>query len=251
MTKVFILGSADPEMEEIERVVREQGHEVRYATAGFNRVRAETAYDAAHLSASIPPGSKLIFVECAVFGLPRTTVVDHHRPGDPGYNRPPHEYLSGSSLGQVLQLLELEPTELQRIIAAADHCPTQAYKGLCPGVEVAALAEWRTSSRALRRGISNQEMESAIKLAESTLLDAERISFCNESIAWVGDRKGEICEASARYGIPFMYSEPTRDGRVKMGIMGASPLVIDSWMRQCNLNQVYGDPARGYAGGYC
>lgn len=254
MTMVFVLGAADPEMEEIERVLRENGYEVRYACHRWAhstpRVRADNAYSATDLDAPIPRGAQLVFVECEVIGLPRVHVVDHHRPGDPGYNQPPSEYLYSSSLGQVLQLLGLTPTPQQRVIAAADHCPTQAYQGQCPGVNPQELAYWRTLSRAARRGVTAEEMDKAILEAAEMLRNAERIDFCGETIAWMSDRKGEITEASARHGIPFMYMEPMPDGRVKMGIMGAQPHVIEAWMNECGLNQVYGDPARGYAGGY-
>lgn len=250
MTKVFVLGAADPEMEEIERVLRANGYEVRFARHGQQRVRADNAYGADNLDAGLPMNADLVFVECQVMGLPRHAEVDHHRPGDPGYGRAPDQYLAASSLGQVLQLLELVPTAQQRIIAAADHCPTQAYRGLCPGVDPAELAQWRTASRAARRGVTLDEMEKGIELAAEVLRTAECIEFCGQSIAWVGDRGGEICEASARHGIPFMYMENIPDGRVKMGLMGADPEVIATWMRDCSLKQVYGDPARGYAGGY-
>lgn len=247
---VFVLGAPDPEMEEIERVVRAQGHEVRYACYGGGRVRPENAYRAVDVDAPIPAGLPLVFVECEVAGLKYDTLVDHHRPGDPGYNGLPQDYLKSSSLGQVLSLLGLEPTPEQRIIAAADHCPTQAYRGECPGVDPLELARWRTHSRAVRRGISPQEMERAIEEAREVLLQAEKIEFAGQSIAWVGDRKGEIPEASARYGVPFMYAE-NKGARKKLGIMGAAPEVIARWMRECGLQDVYGDPIRGYAGGYC
>jgi hypothetical protein len=42
---------------------------------------------------------------------------------------PPERYLEGSSLGQVLRLVEREPSETQRLLAAADHCLTAAYQG--------------------------------------------------------------------------------------------------------------------------
>ena len=250
MTKVFVLGAADPEMEEIERVARENGHEVRYATQRGWRVRAETAYQADNLSSALPPQAHVIFVECAVWGLTPHDIVDHHQPGDPGYGKPPAEYLYSSSLGQALRIMGQEPTAKQRIIAAADHCPTQAYRGECPGVDPLDLADWRTSSRALRRGVSNTEMELAIEKARESLLAAEQVDFGNGPIAWVAERGGEIPEASARYGIPFMYAEPMKDGRTKMGIKGAKPSMIAAWMRDCGLARVYGDPVRGYAGGY-
>src|SRR5690606_16260759 len=33
-------------------------------------------------------------------------VIDHHRPGDPGYGKPPAEFFSASSIGQVLKHLQ-------------------------------------------------------------------------------------------------------------------------------------------------
>ncbi len=247
---VFVLGATDPEMEEIERVAREAGHEVRYATQRGWRVRAETAYNADSVNAPLPPVREVVFVECRVQGLACHHVVDHHQPGDPGYGKPPAEYLYSSSLGQVLKLLNIEPTPQQRVIAAADHCPTQAYRGECPGVSPDDLAQWRTASRAVRRGIEPSAMEVAIEQARDSLIRAERIDFCGEQIAWVQERGGEIPEASARYGIPFMYAETLKDGRTKFGIMGAAPRIIAAWMAECGLKQVYGDPVRGYAGGY-
>lgn len=251
MTKVFVLGAADPEMEEIERVVRECGHEVRYATQRERRVRADNANYADGVNEVLPYPREVIFVECRVMGLPLDHVVDHHQPGDPGYGGQAADYLQSSSLGQVLAYLGLEATPLQRIIAAADHCPTQAYRGECPGVLPRELARWRTQSRAARRGCTEEEMEFAILQARGLLESAELIDFCGRKIAWMADRQGEISEASARFSIPFMYQEPMKNGRTKLGIMGAEPEVIASWMKECGLKQVYGDPVRGYAGGYC
>lgn len=268
MTKVFILGAPDPEMEEIERVVRAQNFEVRYALCHqicdvpseegaakrsiqrLTRVRAEHAYNADAVSGPIPKGSTIIFVECEVLGLQADVLIDHHREGDPGYKQPPQNYLAASSLGQTLNYLGLEATEEQRIIAAADHCPTQAYLGLCPGVETEALKAWRTASRAARRGVTPSEMDAAIERAKSVLQQAERLQVGNAFLPWVRDRKGEICEASARFNIPFLYAESLDDGRTKMGIMGAAPDTISTWMQECGLENVYGDPVRGYAGGY-
>lgn len=248
--KCFILGAPDPEMKEIEKVILEAGHEVRYALQRGFRVRAQNAYSADTVNKPFDADAELIFVECEVLGLTPSQVADHHKPGDPGYGKPPSEYLEASSLGQVLKMLGMEATQEQRIIAAADHCPTQAYRGECPGVLPTALADWRTRSRAERRGVSPEEMEKAIEQARLLLESAERIEFCGQRISWIALRGGEISEASARYNIPFMYKEPSRTGGTKMGIMGAQPEVIAAWMRDCRLSNVYGDPARGYAGGY-
>lgn len=250
MTTVFILGAPDPEMEEIERVVTSQGHEVRYALRGSYRVRSEQAYLANDVSSPIPKDALIVCVECEVLWLHCDLVIDHHREGDPGYCQPPETYLESSSLGQTLAYLKLEPTQQQRIIAAADHCPTQAYQGLCPGVAFQELQEWRTLTRAARRGVTLQEMDANILQAKKRLETAERISVGGSELPWVFSRQGEVAEASARYNLPFLYAEPTRDGRMKMGIMGAPPAAIIAWMTECDLMNVYGDPIRGFAGGY-
>lgn len=252
MSYVFVLGSTDPEMEEIEKAVTRAGHRVAYATIRGKRVRSDNAYDADGVSASLPVGAQRVFVECAVRGLRCDVIVDHHSPGDPGFAMPAEQYLQGSSLGQVLALLGLEPTEQQRLIAAADHCPTQAYSGNCPGVCPKALSRWRTESRAARRGVTVEEMEQSIEAGRRYLQEeAERVTFCGRQFPWVADRAQlEIAEASARFGVPFMYAEQPRYGKVKLGIMGAEPEVIEAWMAECGLEQVYGNPSRGYAGGY-
>lgn len=251
MRKCFVLGGFDPEMAEIESVVSANGHLVRHATLRGRPVNAEEAYSADGVDGALPRDVEVVFVECFVLGLRPGHVVDHHRPGDPGYSAPPQNYLQASSLGQVLQLLGLEATAEQRIIAAADHCPVAAYQGMCPGVDIEALRAWRVASRAARRKVSVPQMEQAIEQARSDLETAERIDFCGMQIAWIGDRQGEFTEAAARYGIPFMYTTKVRDGRTKLGIMSAPEEVIAAWMNQCGLEQVYGDPVRGYAGGYC
>lgn len=252
MKYVFVLGASDPEMEEVERVVKAAGHHVRYACLGPVRVRAESAQMASGLNLPLPKDATVVCVECHVHLLQADVYVDHHAPGDPGYACSAAEYLQGSSLGQVLSLLGLEPTQEQRIIAAADHCPNQAYRGLCPGVTAQQMAEWRTRTRAQRRGVSIEEMEAAIEAGRKHLLtEAPRVPFLGKQFPWVTSRAQlELAEASARYDIPFMYAEQTPSGRTKAGLMGAEPAEIEAWMAQCGLQDVYGNPHRGYAGGY-
>lgn len=246
----FILGNTDSEMVEIARVVKAAGHLTFNACIKGQKVNAETAYQGDSLSKPLPNNAQIVFVECSVAGLTPIHRVDHHNPGDFGYNQPPANYLEASSLGQVLKILGLAATREQRIIAAADHCPTHAYRGECPGVNVLDLKEWRTADRAMRRQVSFETMEQAILLAKARLESAEQITFQGEAISWIGDAIGEFSEASARFDIPFMYQMTVKDGRTKVGIIGAAPSVIAAWMSECGLGQVYGNPARGYAGGY-
>lgn len=251
MKNFCILGARDPEMLEIMRVLEEQGIPHAFATVRGVPVRSFDAYEATGVQGLIPKDHDVMFVECAVLGLQPVEVFDHHNEGDPGYGLPPEQYMRGSSLGQILTFLGLEPTREQRIIAAADHCLRYAYAGLCPGVDPEELAAWRERSRAEARGITIEEMRGRIEAAMQALRDAPRIIVGGEEVAWFppGTQPEEIPEASARLGIPFCYVR--REGsRAKCGIMSAAPHVIEAWMRECGLNHIYGDPARGFAGGY-
>lgn len=110
----LILGAPDPEMNAIEDLGRQVGAEIRYAlSARGTRVRADEAYQTVGITASLhmdrrsmdaplPPGT-VYAVECDGPAIPADAIrIDHHRPGDPGYGRPPSEFLSASSIGQVI-----------------------------------------------------------------------------------------------------------------------------------------------------
>jgi hypothetical protein len=263
MNRFFVLGAQDPEMMEIARVLEEQQQPYGWATAaGGKLVHPYNAYEAYGVRVSgnasngtINPSDEIIFVECRVMGLVAHHRIDHHAEGDPGFGRPPREYLEGSSLGQLLVFLGLEPTPRQRVIAAADHCLTAAYRGECPGVTVEALMDFREESRSKARGIPpevlRKQVEEAVKVLQSAetmeLIPGEKVALLLEEAQ---AETPEISEASARSAIPFIYVKDNQDGRKKAGIMGASPESIRVWLKTCGLSSTYGDPVRGYAGGY-
>jgi hypothetical protein len=248
--RIFVLGAPDPEMREIANVLRIAGERYVYAGNGDERVHAANAYEALGVTRRIPFKAEIVFVECRVKGLRPTHVIDHHNPGDPGFDCGPQDYLKGSSLGQVLALLGLEPTPEQRIVCAADHCPQWAYQGMCPGVSPEALSNWRLTSKATAKGISLDEMMAMVDEQHERLKAAQKVSVAGVDVAWLPETNDATPEASARYGIPFMYRTLERDGRTKAGILGAPASVIEAWMRECDLHDVYGSPSRGYAGGY-
>lgn len=107
MTRLWILGAADPEMQAIEALLRECGETVGYATDDVGcRVTPRNMYRATHVDTpdSDPVDAaahECYLVECAVADV-AGKVLDHHRPGDPGYGRPPSEFLAASSIGQVI-----------------------------------------------------------------------------------------------------------------------------------------------------
>ena len=99
----FLLGAGDPEMQVIESLLDSCSQEWEYATADGRRVHPGNAYRADPVSSE----ARLVFVECRFLSdIPDDhIVVDHHNPGDPGYGSGPDEFWTGSSLGQVVELL--------------------------------------------------------------------------------------------------------------------------------------------------
>jgi hypothetical protein len=248
--KFFALGAPDPEMVTIANILKSEGIAYGFATLRNRPVQAHTAYLADGVATLIPQGAEIVFVECTVIGLTASHVIDHHREGDPGYGKEPSEYLEGSSIGQFLSYMGMTATEEQCIIAAADHCLMHAYQGRCPGVSVEALRDWRTQSRATARGLTALELSRQVEEACAMLRGADRIQMAGVSVAFVTEMVSEAAEASAREGIPYAYVKKEPDGRMKAGILSAPPSVIQEWMSNCGLNGVYGDPQRGFAGGY-
>lgn len=248
----FVLGAPDHEMKEIEKVCRENGIQHAYATINGSIVHSYEAYKADGLtSRTVPPGSQIVFVECAVLGLRNAAVIDHHQEGDPGYGKTPQEYLEGSSIGQFLNMLGITPTQRQRVIAAADHCLTAAYQGLCPGVNPDELRAFREDSRSKARSLPQEELQRQIEEAAKSLKSAPKVAVAGVEVAWFDDEPpNETSEASARLAMPYMYIRKQEDGRMKAGIRSAPADVVDYWIQNCGLGNVYGDPQRGFAGGY-
>lgn len=248
--RIFVLGANDPEMREIVNVLKQAGETFVYARFRGAVVRANQAYIADGTSDPIPKGTQVVTVECAVRGITPVQAIDHHNPGDAGFACGPEQYLEGSSLGQLLSCLGLEPTPLQRVICAADHCPDAAYQGRCPGVSPDDMYHWRAESKSATWGISVEEFHRRVEAAHQRLREAERIEVAGTMVAWLPDAADETPEASARYHIPFIYTKQERDGRTKVGILGAPPEAIALWLRDSGLQDTYGNPFRGYAGGY-
>lgn len=248
----FVLGAPDHEMQEIERVCKELGIAYAYATVGNCIVHSYDAYKADGLTTkTVPQGSDVVFVECAVLGLRNTAVIDHHQEGDPGYGKTPEHYLEGSSIGQFLRMIGQEPTQHQKVIAAADHCLTAAYQGRCPGVTPEELKAFREASRSKARSLPQDELKRQIEAATERLKEAPKVAVAGVDVAWFDDEPPfETSEASARLAMPYMYVRKQEDGRIKAGIRSAPAKVVDYWIRNCGLRSIYGDPQRGFAGGY-
>lgn len=258
----FALGAQDGEMREIEKVLSKFGFEYAYASTSGLRSDSSQAYqsqgvcsissDGRVRSAVPPPNKAIAFVECTIPLRIPDARIDHHNPGDPGYEAPPARYLEGSSLGQVLALLGEKATDDQRLMAAADHCLTAAYQGLCPGVDPGELLFSRAAWQALMTRRTLSETMSSIIMAGAKVRRRydERLgaSFFSDPTRSPKD----LPEGAAYVGIPVIYRSLMPGGTMKEMIKGACPARIEAFMRehQAKGRRTYGNPFRGYAGAY-
>jgi hypothetical protein len=258
----FVLGAQDPEMREIERVVTDAGLARLHAARDGRRCTPMTAYaadgvvelgpDGIARARMLRPLAPAVFVECTLRGRAPAARVDHHHPGDPGFDAGPEDYLRGSSLGQVLALLEREPTETQRLLAASDHCLTAAYQGRCPGVDPDELLFLRASWQAKISGRTLSDVVEGIldaakrvkrhhdsERSESRFLDPTQIPR-------------DLPEGSAYAGMPVRYRALLPDGVLKEMFKGGSAEAVEAFMAEHRAagRSVYGNPHRGYAGAY-
>jgi len=285
----LILGAQDPEMTEIERLGRDAGCEILFAAVDGRRVHPGNAYQSDGLldtrgrPASVDlcapriaveclgwwayrcpdelteehtPGSRRLCGACGSSGPSvRAVLVDHHRPGDYGFGRPAAEYWRASSLGQVCALLCVAPTPELRLVAAADHCLRAAYAGECPGVGPGDLAAWRLESRAAFQKIPASTLATWIETAARALRNATRIVIGDHVLRDMrGSPTPELPEAACRLGASYLAGPlPSPDGRKKYVVSGDEG-AVRAWMASPDfggsLVDVYGDPVRGFAGGY-
>jgi hypothetical protein len=259
---LFVLGAQDPEMREIAHVLRAAGRPYVHAAKNGLRVTSRTAYEADRVvkmwrglrvrAEVLVPGDPAVFVECTVRGHGPIVRVDHHHPGDPGYEMPPARYLEGASIGQMLRLLEMAPTPTQRLLAGADHCLTAAYQGQCPGVDPTELLFLRASWRAKVTGRSLTDVIDGVLHAARQV----RRFYDSESGQSVfldpTANPPDLAEGAAYVGYPVRYREWFLEGTLKEMLKGGSPPLIERFMamHQAQGRQVYGNPHRGYAGVY-
>lgn len=268
---LFILGAADPEMNLIETLLSRAGFMYCHAMHSGERVIPSNAYRANHLSpiqsstvrSQGLDGLHIVTVECEVKGILPYYHIDHHRPGDRGFGMPPERFFEGSSIGQLYTLLTkdygVQPELYEDILweiklaAAADHCLGHAYAGLCPGINPGELALWRAITRAEHQKVQPREIIERVTQAKKEIAQLPTVTIGDWTFRDAGRKKiRELPEASAQLGIPVQYEMDERDGRVKVGILGGCADLIQTWMdhHSDHLEDVYGDPERGYAGGY-
>jgi len=257
LPRLFVLGAPDPELEHIEALLLSQRLRVAYAQVGDRRVRPGERGTAP--AAMLERTRQIVLVECDIDGIPEGAVVtrvDHHAPGDYGYGLPPDRYWEASSIGQVCNLVGVARNIERMLVAAADHCLGAAYRGECPGVSPERLRAWRVRSRAEFQRRPEADVERDIAYAEHTLRHADLAEFGGRHFA---DMRGppvpELVEAASILSAPYVagpFIGP--DARTKYTASGA-PCDIRAWLDWARspaggLVGCYGDPERGFAGGY-
>lgn len=261
---IIILGADDPEMSAIEKLLNSYSIAYRYAMgADGRRVTPATAYAAVGVSGDLNSVDSIVFVECDFPGITPVARCDHHFPGDPGYGKPPADYWEASSIGQVAALLDGNNgwdiansygVEIL-MVAAADHCLAAAYAGQCYGVDPAELAEFRIRQRAKFQKRDVAELRADMERALKILANAPRITIDGSEIA---DLRGtfvpELREAALIARLPgYLASVTEPGGRQKVVISADESNVrafMEGWAKQNGLTEIYGNPVRGFAGGY-
>jgi hypothetical protein len=303
--RLWLLGAADPEMERIEHLLKQTGEKFEYAMISGIRVNPSTAYMLRNI-----PDEVTHLVECGTpeTGLLTRIVIDHHRPGDKGFNRSYREFLEASSIGQVISELaklkklnkldwgvtfkdsmddaignfrhsneddswlcavdaheyeeggEVFWMQTYRMIpyeyvlaAASDHCPTQAYKGICTGVEPNEVMRFRAENKAKFLRITAQQYIHRVERAMFYIKRARTMNGIADLRFGAPPDLQEVPEASLRLGIPIMNTFMDKDGRQKFNCLGGDKEQIawfKEFLHQKGYTDIYGDEERGYAGGY-
>lgn len=259
---LFILGADDPEMRAIERILRQDGRAYCYAEINKVRVGPGEAYriDTPKLTGDWV----VVFIECAPHDVARvpegSVFIDHHRPGDPGYSLGASDYWQASSLGQLCAFLSIKCSAELDVIAAVDHCFASAVRGKCPGV----------SGRVARRAYL-KSVAASCSLAESDILDlvmdfiiritsAPKVHHASQDVydcsdwdvgtGYTPEYLSAIAAAAISDRVILL-----RQGAEKLVLCGAAmPSTVAAFKAKAGsdygLENIYGVPVRGYAGGY-
>lgn len=258
--KIIIFGASDIEAERARKIAKEVGLTTATATCNGEKVNPGTAYKADGYIIDDNNGDDIessIVFECsrnASGKLPVLAICDHHNPGDPGFNLGPKEYLKASSLGQLLSLLEIEATQEDKVIAAADHCLTAAYQGECPDVTAELILALRLQELSQRYAANEAEVLAGIEEAKNLIMSPwSWVEIAKESIPDLRQYgvKPYLLEAGTITGLAFLGCVDTRNQK-KVMLNGSSTIIkdfLDGTANDLGIVKTYGNPNRGFAGG--
>jgi len=273
---VIIFGAPDIEEQRARKIAAQHGLLLATATIAGEKCNPMTAYRADGFvldsTESAAEALECIIFECspkAAGSLVMVGQCDHHNPGNFGFGLPPSQYLEASSLGQLLKYLEVEPTQEDRVIAAADHCLGAAYQGQCPGVTAEEVLAMRLPEIMKRENVSSEaEAMAGIEAAVQQLKNPTKtVTLGGVQVADVRD-SGPIpflVEAGVMTATPYLAKGDKRFPD-KVNLSGTKPVVAEflgeavmaegrptypnGWAAANGLYQAYGDAGRGFAGAY-
>ncbi|SRR5216684_1223921 len=264
---LFILGADDPEMREIERILIWDKRQFQYAMKDGKRVHPGNAYEADRVEF---PGD-VVLIECQPISIHvdgKVFVIDHHRPGDPGYNASPKDFWHASSLGQLADFLgvAMEVGSHENVVLAAmDHAPAAAIRGECPGVSAQEVVDRKVAEIAKASKYSEDEVRGRIESFQLWAVDAPTLAIGGQSLVDLRDTdtgegysldylSAQVAALAGGYAV-LLLTHDRGDSRPKWTVAGhATPAVIEAfkneWAPAQGLVGIYGVPSRGYAGGY-
>jgi hypothetical protein len=264
----YVLGADDPEMRAIENILNENNLPFGYAMIENKRCHSGNAYLANNISGIVLPHAlnkefNLVYIECQLQTIKPSFVIDHHREGDPGYDSTYLDYWNGSSIGQLCSFLNIKKTHKLSVIAALDHCYSHAVRGLCPEVSDSDVRVLKYEEISKHHDIT---LETLYKIIHSFKMKLEKSNQIFLEDQMVYDLR--YLDFSEIYSIGYLilqcalYEEGAvgliqlpEDNSTKVILSGIiSPETVrffkNNWAPKNNLENIYGVPERGYAGGY-
>lgn len=256
MEKLWVLGAQDPEMDEIENLLRSRGEEVVYAEpmTADRRVRPGELASPWRIKYGRPVPDLYVLVEVVLDTseddlCAKVVRIDHHAPGDPGFGRPAAEAIEASSLGQVARMLGVELTPRQRVVAACDHNLRGAYAGEVVVVDPKDVRRFRIAAQAAFRRVPEAVVEAEIEAACAALRFPAEMHHWGAagSVAHFDVPVPGLPEAGALTGLPYTAVVVDAHGNPKT-VASGDEVFIRAFMAARNVPGLYGDPARGFAG---
>lgn len=265
--EVAALGAEDPEMRAIEARLQQLGMDYVYALDDQgNRVHCGVAYSA-QIGASAARGADLVLVETELPAYSDRVIarLDHHRPGDSGYDMGAKDAVAASSLGQLAGRYGFDLTDREMALAAVDHTPLDAILGRVPNVTPELALAVKIDEIAKTHEVDINDVLADLQIAQDDLEDASRHRLGD---TWVVDlteehmgepnsrRKLAIQTAAAMRNTPILIKfADHKDGDDKImyngGVMPSDiRYFMDTWAPSHGLNRVFGVPERHYGGGY-
>lgn len=260
---LFILGSGDPEMNVIKNILLKENLQFQYAVDKYGkRVRPHTVRGGIRVKQHIPGVSYIVLIESDMpkgyEGYLEVAVIDHHPATSDNYHAPPSQYWGASSLGQFIAYIgsrfdiSVEVSENMKVIAASDHCIAAAYRGECD-VDAEMLYQFRLESKAAYLGVTSEEINTIIKSTMGVLINLPHVDVGAYSFI---DARGveleELFESAMILKLPVMFSgKSAGNTSVKVGIIGASSLQMESWISGCgeDIKDIHINIGNGMAAG--